>query len=95
MTTDQSATSSPGPSPGTSPGTDFRGSRRLTGAEEWFWYLLAAISYILTGMWHKWLLNWILGPLWLVTIICIGPPILDRIRAMISGRRLDRGGDAR
>lgn len=59
--------------------TDFRGSRRLVGAEEWFWYLLAAISYISLGIWHKWLLNWFVGPVWLVGIVVIGPWLTDRI----------------
>ena len=59
--------------------TDFRGSRRLVGAEEWFWYLAAAISYILLGIWHKWLLNWFVGPVWLVAFVVIGPWLTDRI----------------
>ena len=59
--------------------TDFRGSRRLVGREEWVWYLLAAISYIVLGIWHKWLLNWIMGPVWLVTIVVIGPWLTDRV----------------
>ena len=58
---------------------DFRGSRRLVGKEEWFWYLLAGVSYILLGIWHKWLLNWFVGPVWLVAIVVIGPWITDRI----------------
>jgi len=70
--------------PDTAP-TDFRGSRRLVGKEEWFWYLLAGVSYILLGIWHKWLLNWFVGPVWLVAIIVIGPWITDRIG--ITGRR--------
>ena len=64
---------------------DFRGSRRLVGAEEWGWYLLAAVSYILLGVWHKWLLNWFVGPLWLVAIIAVGPWLTDRLG--ITGRR--------
>ena len=63
---------------------DFRGSRRLAGAEEWGWYLLAAVSYIVLGVWHKWLLNWFVGPLWLVTIIVVGPWLTDRLR--LTGR---------
>ena len=58
---------------------DFRGSRRLTGSEEWVWYLIAAVSYIVLGVWHKWLLDWFVGPLWLVTIIVVGPWITDRL----------------
>ena len=64
------------------PPLDFRGARRLTGAEEWAWYLAAAVSYIVLGIWHKWLLNWFVGPLWLVTIIVVGPALLDRLRAV-------------
>ncbi|NND73914.1 MAG: hypothetical protein HKN44_02805 [Ilumatobacter sp.] len=70
-----------------SPDLDFRGSRRLTGAEEWVWYLVAAVTYIVAGIWHKWLLNWIIGPVWLVVMICVGPPLVDRVRAALRGRR--------
>lgn len=58
---------------------DFRGSRRLVGKEEWFWYLAAAVSYILLGIWHKWLLNWFVGPVWLVAVIVVGPWLTDRL----------------
>lgn len=57
---------------------DFRGSRRLVGAEEWFWYVAAASTYILLGIWHKWLLNWFVGPVWLVAFVVIGPWLTDR-----------------
>lgn len=67
---------------------DFRGSRRLTGAEEWCWYLFAAVSYILVGVWHKWILNWLMGPIWLVTVIVVGPWLVDRVRDVF------RRGDA-
>lgn len=67
---------------------DFHGSRRLVGAEEWFWYLVAAVSYILLGIWHKWLLNWFVGPVWLVAIVVIGPWATDRLG--ITGRREGR-----
>lgn len=70
------------------PALDFRGSRRLVGVEEWFWYLAAAITYILLGIWHKWLLNWFVGPLWLVAFIVIGPWLTDRI-----GLTNRRGGE--
>ncbi|MGB3734637.1 MAG: hypothetical protein WA964_06760 [Ilumatobacter sp.] len=63
---------------------DFRGSRRLVGAEEWFWYLAAAVSYILLGIWHKWLLNWFVGPGWLVAFVVIGPWLTDRLG--VTGR---------
>jgi len=71
------------------PDTDFRGSRRLVGGEEWFWYVAAALSYITAGIWHKWLLNWFVGPVWLVAFVVIGPLITDRIgiTRAASGRR--------
>ena len=61
------------------PELDFRGSRRLTGREEWFWYLFAAVTYIIAGIWQKFLLNWLIGPLWLVTVVCVGPVIHDAL----------------
>jgi hypothetical protein len=67
--------------------TDFRGSRRLVGVEEWIWYLVAAITYILLGIWHKWLLNWFVGPVWLVAFVVVGPWITDRIGITNRGRQ--------
>lgn len=58
---------------------DFRGARRLTGREELVWYTVAAVTYILAGMWQKFLLNWIIGPAWLVAVVCIGPVVADRV----------------
>jgi len=63
---------------------DFRGSRRLAGQEEWFWYVVAAVSYILLGIWHKFLLNWFVGPMWLVAVVVIGPAVWDRVRKLRS-----------
>ena len=60
-------------------------SRRLVGREEWFWYLAAAVSYITLSIWHKFLLNWFVGPLWLVAVVVIGPAVWDRLRR--RGRR--------
>lgn len=71
-------------SPPSSGPVDFRGSRRLVGAEEWFWYAAAAITYITLGIWHKWLLNWFVGPAWLVAFIVVGPWITDRFG--VTGR---------
>lgn len=68
------------------PKIDFSGSRRLTGKEEWFWYLAAAVSYIVLGIWHKFLLNWFVGPAWLVAVVVIGPAVWDRLRGRSAGR---------
>jgi hypothetical protein len=59
---------------------DHLGSRRLHGREMWFWYLFAGTSYILVSLWHKFLLNWIIGPGWLAAVVWIGPALLDRVR---------------
>ncbi len=59
---------------------DHRGSRRLAGAEEVFWYLFAAVTYVVASIWQKFLLNWIIGPLWLVAVVVIGPAVWDRLR---------------
>lgn len=58
---------------------------RLTGAAEWFWYVAAAVGYVNFGIWHKWLLNWVVGPVWLVTVVCLGPAAVDTIRR-VAGR---------
>lgn len=81
------------PSPDT---VDFRGSRRLVGAEEWFWYVAAAVTYIGLGIWHKWLLNWFIGPAWLIAFIVVGPWVTDRLgmtgrsRSVADTARSDR-----
>ncbi len=59
---------------------DHRGSRRLVGKEEWFWYVAAAVTYVVCGIWQKFLLNWFIGPLWLVAFVVVGPAIWDRVR---------------
>ncbi len=73
--------------PPTTDDLDFRNSRRLTGLEEWFWYVFAGVTYVTLGIWHKWILNWLMGPIWLVTIVVVGPWLLDRIRAAFGGDR--------
>jgi hypothetical protein len=72
---------------------DYRGARRLTGVEEWIWYLAAGISYITLGIWNKWLLNWFVGPVWLIAIVVIGPWLTDRLR--LTGRSAQVGSDDR
>lgn len=64
---------------------DVSGSRRLTGREEWFWYVVAAVTYIGAGIWQKFLLNWFVGPLWLVAVVVVGPALWDRLRGRSAG----------
>lgn len=75
-----SAGVSPPEGSGSGTGRGERNERRLIGREEWFWYLAAAVSYIVLGIFHKFLLNWIVGPLWLVAVVVVGPAVWDRLR---------------
>ena len=70
------------------PSLDHRGSRRLGRREEVIWYVIAAVTYTGLAVYHKWLLNWIMGPGWLVATVTIGPAVIDRIR-----RRSAEGAD--
>ena len=62
------------------PSRDFRGSRRLGPWETAVWYVVAAVSYICVSLLQKGLLNWVVGPLWLVTVVVAGPALVDRVR---------------
>lgn len=73
------------------PAVDHLGQRVLTGRETWWWYLAAGASYVVLGVYHKWLLNWIIGPVWLIAVVWLGPPLLDRLR----GRRGPAGAPGR
>ena len=42
-------------------------------------YFLAGVTYVGFGMFHKFLLNWIIGPVWLVAWIWLVPAV-DRRR---------------
>jgi hypothetical protein len=66
---------------------DHRGGRRLGRVEGVIWYLVAAFSYIGLGIFHKFLLNWFVGPLWLVGVVVVGPVVTDALR---HGGRLRR-----
>lgn len=64
----------------TDPDRDFRGSRRLSGRETAFWYAVAALTFIPISLLQKGLLNWVVGPLWLVAIVIAGPALVDKVR---------------
>jgi hypothetical protein len=66
---------------------DHRGARRLGRVEEIVWYLVAAVSYIGFGIFHKFLLNWFIGPLWLVGVVVLGPLASDVVRGRRRRRR--------
>jgi hypothetical protein len=55
---------------------------RQHGSDAWL-YLAAAITYIAASMYQKFLLNWIIGPLWLVAWMVVVPAIgraIGRVR---------------
>jgi hypothetical protein len=59
--------------------------RRLSGRETALWYGVAGLSYVGVSIFHKFLLNWFVGPLWLVVVVWLGPLLVDRVRG--RGRR--------
>jgi hypothetical protein len=61
-------------------GRDHIGARRLTRREEIFWYLVAGVTYIAAATVEKGLLNWLVGPAWLVLTVWWGPELVDRLR---------------
>lgn len=49
-------------------------------------YASAAVSYITTGLFYKGVLNWIVGPLWLVVWVETG----SRLATAVADRRARR-----
>lgn len=50
-------------------------------------YLLAGVSYVALGVFHKWLLNWIIGPLWLVAFVVVVPAAIEWVRRRVTNER--------
>jgi hypothetical protein len=44
-------------------------------------YVAASVTYVGLGMFHKWLLNWIIGPLWLIAWVWLVPAAIERTRS--------------
>lgn len=61
---------------------------RLSRGEALFWYGLATVTYVAASIVQKSLLNWFVGPLWLVGFVWFGPVVTHRIRRFRQlGRR--------
>lgn len=43
-------------------------------------YVVSGVTYVALGMFHKFLLNWIIGPIWLVAWVWAVPEVVDRVR---------------
>ena len=48
-------------------------------------YVAAGVSYVVIGMYVKFLLNWVVGPIWLITWIWVVPDVVDRLRQRRAG----------
>lgn len=67
---------------GARPGTRPRSVR----TDERVWYVLAGTTYVVLSLWHKWLLNWFVGPAWLVATVVVGPWLAGRVARVIRRR---------
>lgn len=56
----------------------------LTPRVEVLLYVLAAVTYVGFGMFHKFLLNWIIGPVWLVAWLWLVPAAIEGARRRTS-----------
>ncbi len=56
----------------------------LTSRVELALYVAAAVTYVGFGMFHKFLLNWIIGPLFPVFVLYVVP---TAVRALVRGRQ--------
>jgi hypothetical protein len=65
---------------------DQLGQRRLSASESWWWYSVGFVSYAALGVWHKWLLNWFVGPVWLIAVVWLGPALVGARRARTRRR---------
>ena len=48
---------------------------------------MAGVSYIVVGVYQKWVLNWFVGPAWLVVVVVLGPWLVDQVRTRSHRRR--------
>jgi hypothetical protein len=67
-------------------GTPARVERQLTRGETTFWYGFAAVTYVAASIVEKSLLNWFVGPLWLIAVVWFGPLLVDVVRGGSRGR---------
>lgn len=68
-------------------GEPISAGRRLTRGETVFWYGAAGVTYVVASIFQKGLLNWFVGPLWLVAFIWLGPLATDRVRQVLKTGR--------
>jgi hypothetical protein len=60
---------------------------------EWPLYAAALASYVPIAIWQKFLLNWVIGPLWLVLWVEVGTR-LQRRRSAARASRASRAASA-
>lgn len=76
MTTSDSTPGPPLSAPTGRPGDPIWYTRRF----ELALYVVAGASYIGLGIFHKFLLNWVIGPIWLIAAVWLVPVLIDRVR---------------
>ena len=72
--------------------TDWSAPTGRPGDPEWYTrrvelalYVAAGVSYVVVGMYLKFLLNWVIGPVWLIAWIWGVPALVDRVRHARTG----------
>jgi len=55
-----------------------RGAHRSVPVDLYL-YSAAAVSYVVLGLYNRWLLDWIIGPLWLVAWLQVVPALGRRL----------------
>jgi hypothetical protein len=68
------------PSGADAPGTPDSGTSPQQKYIDFFLYASAAVTYIGLSIYNKWLLDWIIGPFWLVAWVWGLPAIVKLIR---------------
>ena len=67
--------------------TDWAAPTGRPGDPDWYTrrielalYVAAGVTYVVAGMYFKFLLNWVIGPVWLVAWIWAAPVLVERLR---------------
>lgn len=66
--------------PKRAPVADRLDGRVVSRAELAAWYAVAFVTYVGAATFEKGLLNWIVGPAWVVTFVSCGPALTGRLR---------------
>jgi hypothetical protein len=70
------------PAPGSPSDPETPSAGRIVPSKyvDFFLYVAAAVSYISLSIYNKWLLDWIVGPFWLVAWVWGIPALVNLVR---------------